>query len=328
MLAMILNGARSPLVATSRERPEPGPDEVRLRVSACAVCRTDLHIVDGELPSPRLPLVPGHEIVGRVEALGDAVTGMHIGQRVGVPWLGGTCGACPYCLRHAENLCDRPVFTGYSRDGGFATHAVAAAAYCFSLEDLALDDASAAPLMCAGLIGWRALQAAGDAQVLGLYGFGAAAHLMTQVARQQGRTVLAFTRPGDHAAQAHARALGADWAGSSDDTPPRELEAAILFAPVGALVPLALGHVRKGGRVVCAGIHMSDIPSFRYGLLWHERQLMSVANLTRHDGDAFLAHARRHPLTVTTTVFGLQQANDALDRLRRGELVGAAVLQP
>jgi propanol-preferring alcohol dehydrogenase len=328
MLAMTLHAARTPLTPVSRDTPAPGPGEVSLRVRACAVCRTDLHIVDGDLPLPRLPLVPGHEIVATVEALGAGVTHLHPGERVGVPWLGGTCGHCAYCDNDAENLCDTPVFTGYTRDGGFATHALADARYCFSLEGLAMDDIAAAPLMCAGLIGWRALRAAGDASVIGLYGFGAAAHLIAQVALSQGRTVLAFSRPGDRDAQQLARELGCTWAGGSDQAAPWPLDAAILFAPVGALVPTALAQVRKGGRVVCAGIHMSDIPSFPYSLLWQERQLLSVANLTRSDGDEFLAQARTLPLRVTTSAFSLSHANDALDRLRRGALVGAAVLVP
>ena len=328
MLAMTLHAAGAPLEPVSRDTPVPGRGEVTLRVRACAVCRTDLHIVDGELPLPRLPLVPGHEIVGSVEALGAGVTTLRVGERVGVPWLGGTCGHCAYCDGQAENLCDEPVFTGYTRDGGFATHTVADARYCFSLEQLALDDASAAPLLCAGLIGWRALKAAGDAPVLGLYGFGAAAHLIAQVARAQGRTVLAFTRRGDRAAQQLALDLGCDWAGGSDEPAPWPLDAAVLFAPVGALVPTALAQVRKGGRVVCAGIHMSDIPSFPYALLWQERQLLSVANLTRADGDEFLALARRQPLRVNTTRFSLSHANEALARLRAGALTGAAVLVP
>jgi propanol-preferring alcohol dehydrogenase len=256
------------------------------------------------------------------------VTGLRVGERIGVPWLGRTCGHCAYCDGQAENLCDEPQFTGYTRDGGFATHAVADARYCFSLEQLAMDDASAAPLLCAGLIGWRALKAAGDAPVIGLYGFGAAAHLIAQVARAQGRTVLAFTRRGDQAAQRLALDVGCDWAGGSDEAAPWPLDAAILFAPVGALVPTALAQVRKGGRVVCAGIHMSDIPSFPYALLWQERQLLSVANLTRADGDEFLALARRQPLRVSTTRFSLTHANEALARLRAGALSGAAVLVP
>jgi propanol-preferring alcohol dehydrogenase len=328
MLAMILQAPRMLLQAVARDTPMPGAGEVRLRVRACAVCRTDLHIVDGDLALPRLPLVPGHEIVGTVEALGAGVTTLRLGERVGVPWLGGTCGHCAYCGRGAENLCDQPAFTGYTRDGGFATHALADARYCFSLEGLAMDDAAAAPLMCAGLIGWRSLKAAGEAPVLGLYGFGAAAHLIAQVALAQGRRVLAFTRPGDTTAQALARELGCTWAGGSDEALPSPLDAAILFAPVGALVPAALAQVRKGGRVVCAGIHMSDIPSFRYSLLWQERQLLSVANLTRADGDEFLALARRLPLRVSTTTFPLTQANQALAQLREGALVGAAVLVP
>jgi len=328
MLAMTLHAAGAPLEPVSRDTPAPGPGEVTLRVRACAVCRTDLHIVDGELPLPRLPLVPGHEIVGTVEALGAGVSSVRVGERIGVPWLGGTCGRCAYCDGQAENLCDEPVFTGYTRDGGFATHVLADARYCFSLERLALDDASAAPLLCAGLIGWRALKAAGDAPVIGLYGFGAAAHLIAQVARAQGRTVLAFTRRGDRAAQQLAHDLGCDWAGDSDEPAPWPLDAAILFAPVGALVPTALAQVRKGGRVVCAGIHMSDIPSFPYALLWQERQLLSVANLTRADGDEFLALARRQPLRVSTTRFSLAHANEALARLRAGALTGAAVLMP
>jgi propanol-preferring alcohol dehydrogenase len=328
MLAMTLQAPRTLLQAVQRDAPLPNAGEVRLRVRACAVCRTDLHIVDGDLALPRLPLVPGHEIVGTVEALGAGVTALHIGERVGVPWLGGTCGHCGYCGRGAENLCDQPAFTGYTRDGGFATHVVADARYCFSLDGLAMDDAAAAPLMCAGLIGWRSLKAAGDAPVLGLYGFGAAAHLIAQVALAEGRKVFAFTRPGDAAAQALARDLGCAWAGGSDQAPPQPLDAAILFAPVGALVPAALAQVRKGGRVVCAGIHMSDIPSFRYALLWQERQLLSVANLTRADGDEFLALARRRPLRVSTTTFALGEANQALAQLRDGALVGAAVLVP
>ncbi|MBE7416996.1 MAG: zinc-dependent alcohol dehydrogenase family protein [Ideonella sp.] len=328
MLAMTLHAARTPLRPVERELPLPAVGEVRLRVRACAVCRTDLHIVDGELSLPRLPLVPGHEIVGTVQALGPDVTALRVGQRVGVPWLGGHCGHCRYCVGGAENLCDEPVFTGYSRDGGFASHALADARHCFSLEGLAMDDAATAPLLCAGLIGWRALKAAGDAPVLGLYGFGAAAHLIAQVALAQGRTVHAFTRPGDAAAQALARTLGCAWAGGSDTAPPQPLDAAIVFAPVGALVPLALAQVRKGGRVVCAGIHMSDIPSFAYSLLWQERQLVSVANLTRKDGDEFLAQVRRQPLQVHTTAFALTEANLALERLRSGALVGAAVLLP
>jgi propanol-preferring alcohol dehydrogenase len=328
MLSMTLRAARNPLEPVSRDLPLPGPGEVSLRVRACAVCRTDLHIVDGDLALPRLPLVPGHEIVATVEALGAGVTTLRPGERVGVPWLGGTCGHCAYCDTGAENLCDEPEFTGYTRDGGFATHTLAKAHYCFSLEGLKMDDPSAAPLMCAGLIGWRSLKAAGDAPVLGLYGFGAAAHLIAQVALAQGRTVLAFTRPGDAAAQRLARDLGCAWAGGSDERPPWPLDAAILFAPVGALVPTALAQVRKGGRVVCAGIHMSDIPSFPYSLLWNERQVLSVANLTRRDGQEFLSLVRQRPLHVVRTTFALTQANEALAALRDGQIVGAAVLVP
>jgi propanol-preferring alcohol dehydrogenase len=328
VLAMTLQAARAPLTMVSRDTPRPGPGEVLLRVRACAVCRTDLHIVDGDLPLPHLPLVPGHEIVATVEALGVGVTKPYVGERVGVPWLGSSCGHCAYCGAQAENLCDEPTFTGYTRDGGFATHVLADARYCFSLQGLAMDDASAAPLMCAGLIGWRALKAAGDAPVIGLYGFGVAAHLIAQVALAQGRTVFAFTRPGDVEAQALARALACDWAGGSDESPPWPLDAAILFAPVGALVPRALAGVRKGGRVVCAGIHMSDIPSFPYSLLWQERQLLSVANLTRRDGQEFLALVRERPLRVARTSFALTHVNEALARLRAGELSGAAVLVP
>jgi len=333
MRAMTLEAVGAALVPRERPDPEPGPGEVRLRVLACAVCRTDLHIVDGELPPVRSPLVPGHEIVGRVEALGPCEPGsaahaLAIGQRVGVPWLGHTCGHCAWCAEGRENLCDTPQFTGYHRDGGFATCVVADAHYCFSLEGIALTDVQAAPLMCAGLIAWRSLKLAGAGATLGLYGFGAAAHLIAQVARSQGRKVFAFTRPGDAPAQAHALALGAAWAGGSDQSPPEPLEAAIIFAPVGALVPAALRAVRKGGRVVCGGIHMSDIPSFPYGLLWHERQLLSVANLTRADGDEFLAWVRGHPLRVDTITYPLEAANEALRDLRAGTIQGAAALVP
>jgi propanol-preferring alcohol dehydrogenase len=329
MQAMVLHALGEPLRLEQRPDPEPSPGEVRLRVEACAVCRTDLHIVDGELALPRLPIVPGHEIVGRIDRLGAGVTGLVVGQRVGVPWLGHTCGHCPHCLRGRENLCDTPVFTGHGRDGGFASHVVADAAYCLALPE-APDAASLAPLMCAGLIGWRALRLAGtDVRRLGLYGFGAAAHLIAQVARHQGREVFAFTRPGDRAAQDFARRLGAAWAGGSDEAPPGEpLDAAILFAPVGALVPTALKAVRKGGRVVCGGIHMSDIPSFPYAWLWGERQIVSVANLTRADGAEFLDFVARTPLHSQTRPYRLAQANEALADLRAGRLEGAAVLQP
>ena len=328
MRAMTLRTPSTALVQEERPDLHPGPGEVRLQVLACAVCRTDLHIVDGELALPRLPLVPGHEVVGRVDELGAGVTRLKLGERVGVPWLAGTCGSCLQCGAQRENLCENARFTGYSRDGGFATQVLADAAFCFSLEGLALDDVSVAPLLCAGLIGWRALKKAGDAQALGLYGFGASAHLVVQVAVAQKRRVFAFTRPGDTAAQAHALSLGAVWAGGSDDDPPEPLDAAILFAPVGALVPLALSAVRPGGTVVCAGIHMSDIPAFPYALLWQERQLVSVANLTREDGREFLALARSLPLQVRTTVYPLAQANEALQALRSGAVQGAAVLVP
>jgi propanol-preferring alcohol dehydrogenase len=326
--AMTLIRRGEPLVLQERPDLVPGPGEVRLHTLACAVCRTDLHIVDGDLTLPRLPLVPGHEIVGRVDALGAGVRDLHLGQRVGVPWLAGTCGSCPHCAAQRENLCSSARFTGFSRDGGFATQVLADARYCFSLEGLDLSDVEAAPLLCAGLIGWRALKKAGNGPALGLYGFGASAHLIVQVAVAQKRRVYAFTRAGDRAAQAHALSLGAVWAGSSDETPPEVLDAAILFAPVGALVPTALAAVRPGGTVVCAGIHMSDIPSFPYALLWQERQLMSVANLTREDGREFLALAVGLPLQVRTTVYPLEQANDALQALRSGALQGAAVLVP
>ena len=329
-LAMVLRGARQALQAEQRPLPEPGAGQVRLRVRACAVCRTDLHLQDGDLPMARWPVVPGHEIVGTVEALGAGVEALRVGQRVGVPWLGGCCGRCRYCLAGQENLCDAPEFTGCTRDGGFATHVVANASFCVPLDHLALDDATAAPLLCAGLIGWRSLRMAGDdARVLGLYGFGAAAHLIAQVAIAQGRRVYAFTRAGDTAAQQHALALGCAWAGDSDQTPPEPLDAAILFAPVGALVPLALKAVRKGGRVVCGGIHMSDIPAFPYALLWEERQILSVANLTRADAREFFAALQTlPPLQVHTRTYPLQAADQAMDDLRHGRFQGAAVLVP
>jgi propanol-preferring alcohol dehydrogenase len=323
---MVLNASRTPLAPEERPDPAPGPGEVRIKVAACGVCRTDLHVVDGELPRPKLPLVPGHEIVGRVDALGPGVAGFELGQRVGVPWLGHTCGTCPYCLSGRENLCDAPLFTGYTRDGGYATHAVADARYVFPLGESGRD-AALAPLLCAGLIGWRSLVMAGEGRTLGLYGFGAAGHIVLQVAKWQGRRVLAFTRPGGMAAQKFARALGADWAGGSDESP-EPLDAAILYAPVGDLVPTALRAVRKGGRVVCAGIHMSDIPSFPYRLLWEERQILSVANLTRQDGLDFLSLAPRAGVATETTEYPLARANDALDDLRAGRLQGAAVLIP
>jgi propanol-preferring alcohol dehydrogenase len=329
MRAMVLQQPGMPLELVRRADPAPGPGEVRLRVLACAVCRTDLHVVDGELPGTRLPIVPGHEIVGVVEALGADVNSLRTGDRVGVPWLGHACGHCDYCAHGHENLCDAPGFTGHTRDGGFASHVLAEAAFCLPLQAQGANAVHLAPLLCAGLIGWRCLRAAGDeARALGLYGFGAAAHLITQVALRQGREVYAFTRAGDSAAQDFARRLGATWAGASEDSPPKPLDAAIVFAPVGALVPRALQAVRKGGRVVCGGIYMSDIPAFAYRLLWEERQVLSVANLTRRDGVEFLALVAREPLHVQTTVYPLEQANQALDDLRSGRLQGAAVLVP
>jgi len=331
MRAMVLERPGQPLVERERPDPLPAAGEVRLRVLACAVCRTDLHVVDGDLPS-RGPVIPGHEVVGIVEALGEGVRWPLPGMRVGVAWLGGACGRCPYCRRERENLCDAPEFTGYTRDGGFATHMLANAAFCVELPSTApapLDAVRAAPLLCAGLIGWRSLRMAGDdVRELGLYGFGAAAHLIAQVAARQGMHVHAFTRRGDAAAQSLARRLGAVWAGSSDERPPAELDAALIFAPVGELVPLALAAVRKGGRVVCGGIHMSDIPSFPYRQLWGERAILSVANLTRRDAREFMALAATMPLEVTTTPYPLARANEALADLRAGRLVGAAVLLP
>jgi propanol-preferring alcohol dehydrogenase len=327
MHAMVLKQFGGPLEWTELPDRQPGAGEIRVRIGACGVCRTDLHVFDGELPEQRLPIVPGHEIVGRVDALGPGVEGLRIGERVGVPWLGHTCGHCPYCLGAQENLCDQPQFTGYTRDGGFATATIADARFAFPLGEQGSDQ-SLAPLLCAGLIGWRALVMAGEGKRLGLYGFGAAAHILAQVAAWQGRSVYAFTRTGDVASQAFARSLGAVWAGSADERPPQELDAAILFAPVGALVPLALQAVRKGGRVVCAGIHMSDIPSFPYRLLWQERQLLSVANLTRQDGIDFLRLAPRAGIRTHTTAYALAQANQALADLREGRFDGAAVLLP
>lgn len=327
MTAMLLDAPGQPLRQARLPLPEPGAGEVLLEVGACAVCRTDLHIVDGELAPHRLPLVPGHEIVGRVVAAGPGMGRFVPGQRVGVPWLGGSCGACPYCAMGRENLCDRPVFTGYDRHGGFAEYTVADARYCFALPE-AYDDAHAAPLLCAGLIGYRAYAMTGDAQRLGLYGFGAAAHLLTQLALRQGREVFAFTRPGDTRSQAFARALGAAWAGAAEEAPPLPLDAAILFAPAGTLVPQALAAVRKGGTVVCAGIHMSDIPAFPYARLWGEHCLRSVANLTRADGESFFRLVARGEVATTVVPYPLADANRALDDLRAGRIDGAAVLVP
>ena len=325
MRAMVLDEPRRPLRLEERPVPVPGAGQVLVRVAACGVCRTDLHVVDGELSEPKLPLVPGHEVVGRVAGLGPGVERFAEGARVGVPWLGWTCGDCRFCRAGRENLCETARFTGYTLDGGYAEYLAADQRYCFPLAE-GLDDARAAPLLCAGLIGYRSLRLAGEAERLGLYGFGAAAHIVAQVARHQGREVFAFVRPGDEAAKAFARDLGAVWAGDSGDTPPEPLDAAILYAPVGALVPAALRAVAPGGTVVCAGIHMSDIPSFPYELLWRERKLLSVANLTRRDGEEFLALAPKVPVETTVETLPLAQANEALARLREGHLQGAAVL--
>jgi propanol-preferring alcohol dehydrogenase len=328
MLAMVLAAPGSPLQARMLALPEPGAGQVLIRVGACGVCRTDLHIADGELPPHKLPLRPGHEVAGAVVRTGAAVTRLRAGQRVGVPWLGHTCGHCVFCRMHRENLCDHGLFTGYDIDGGYAEYTVASADYCIALPDR-YDDLHAAPLLCAGLIGFRAYSMMQpQAERLGIYGFGAAAHIITQVARHEGREVFAFTRPGDQRSQAFARSLGASWAGDAGQAPPASLDAALIFAPAGALVPAALGHVRKGGDVICAGIHMSDIPSFPYSLLWGERQLRSVANLTRADGDAFFRFAATHPIDPRAVPYPLDRANEALDGLRRGVFDGAAVLLP
>jgi propanol-preferring alcohol dehydrogenase len=327
MRAMALTAPGTPLQMQERADPLPGEGQLRVEISACGVCRTDLHVVDAELPDIKYPIVPGHEIVGRVDLLGPNVATHRVGDRVGIPWLGYTCGVCRYCREGMENLCDRPLFTGYTRDGGFATHTIADSRYAFPLGEDG-DDVSIAPLLCAGLIGWRSLVMAGDAGRLGIYGFGAAGHIVAQIARWQGRSVCAFTRSGDIAAQDFARQLGAAWAGASDQLPDAPLDAAIIYAPAGELVPAALRAVRKGGRVVCAGIHMSDIPSFPYRLLWEERQLVSVANLTRQDGLDFLKIAPRAGIRTQTTTFPLSDANDVLNKLRTGQLLGAAVLEP
>jgi len=327
MHAMTLRAPRTPLVMQTRSVPVPGAGEILVAVAVCGVCRTDLHVVDGELPDPKLPIVPGHEIVGRVAALGAGVSGFSVGERVGVPWLGATCGTCAYCRAEAENLCDAPIFTGYTRDGGYATHAVADAHYCFPLGEHG-DEAEIAPWLCAGLIGWRSYRMAGEGATLGIYGFGAAAHILAQVAAWQGRRVFAFTRKGDAAAQDFARSLGVVWAGGSEELPPEPLDAAIIFAPVGPLVPAALKAVKKGGRVVCGGIHMSDIPSFPYALLWQERHVMSVANLTRADAHEFLSIAPKAGVKCEVTRYPLARANEALSDLREGRLQGAATLIP
>ncbi|HTY49486.1 MAG TPA: zinc-dependent alcohol dehydrogenase family protein [Steroidobacteraceae bacterium] len=326
MLAMVLMRPGLPLELRQLPDPVPAPGQVRLRVLACGVCRTDLHVVDGELPHPRLPIIPGHQIVGVVDAVGEGVRTLAVGAHVGVPWLGHTCGHCFYCESGSENLCDEPLFTGYTRDGGFATATVADERFALPLGGQVPAE-SAAPLLCAGLIGWRALRMAGEGRRLGLYGFGAAAHILAQVALWQGRSVFAFTREGDAETQAFARGLGVQWAGDSGQRPPEPLDAAIIFAPVGALVPQALAAVRKAGRVVCAGIHMSDIPAFPYELLWQERQLLSVANLTRQDGIEFLDVAARIGIRTHTTLYALPDANRALDDLRAGRFEGAAVLR-
>jgi alcohol dehydrogenase, propanol-preferring len=323
--AMILDVPGEPLRVAEVASPEPGEGQVLLRVHCCAVCRTDLHVVDGELPDPRLPLIPGHQIVGTVERIGEHTDGFTVGERVGVPWLGWTDGECRYCLSGRENLCENARFTGYQIDGGYAEYALAEGRFCFSIPE-SFPDLQAAPLLCAGLIGHRSLRFAGDAERLGLYGFGASAHIVAQVAAHEGRRVFAFTRPGDGEAQEFARELGAEWAGSSEEAPPEELDAAIIFAPVGALVPAALRAVARGGTVVCAGIHMSDIPSFSYDLLWEERSVRSVANLTRQDGLDFLALAPEVPVRTEVMPFPLEAANEALEALRGGRVRGAAVL--
>lgn len=330
MIAMTLSAPGARLVEEVRPDPTPGPGEVRLRVRACGVCRTDLHVVDGELPPLRRPLVPGHEVVGVVEAVGPQVTGVRIGDRLGAPWLAQTCGLCRYCRDGEENLCDHPAFNGWTRDGGYADMMIARADFCLPIP-ASLSDVQAAPMLCAGLIGFRAWRKACEGRPvrhLGLYGFGAAAHLLAQLAMFEGQSVCAFTRPGDAAAQDLARSLGCIWAGGSDEAPPVALDAAVIFAPIGDLVPLALGAVRKGGVVVCGGIHMSDIPAFPYALLWQERRLVSVANLTRQDGRDYLARAVRAGVRAQVTTYPLSQANQALDDLRRGAFVGAAVLTP
>jgi propanol-preferring alcohol dehydrogenase len=325
MRAMRLHAAHTPLRLESVAIPTPGPGQVLLRIHACAVCRTDLHVVDADLTEPKLPLVPGHEIIGTIAALGPSVDRFQLGQRIGVPWLGWTCGTCTFCLSGQENLCAAARFTGYQIDGGYADYTVADARFCFAIPDL-YTDIEAAPLLCAGLIGYRALVMAGDARRLGLYGFGAAAHIIAQVARWQRRRLFAFTSPGDTEAQDFARSLGAEWAGGSDQKPPEPLDAAIIFAPVGSLVPAALRAIERGGTVVCAGIHMSPIPSFPYDILWGERVVRSVANLTRRDGEAFLALAPMVPVRTRPVPYRLEDANQALDDLRAGRLTGAAVL--
>lgn len=327
MRAMRLHAIGHALTADEISVPRPAPGQLLVKVSACAVCRTDLHVVDGELPKPKLPLVPGHEVVGRIEELGNGVENFQVGDRVGIPWLGWTCGECEYCISDRENLCERARFTGYTIDGGYAQFTVADARFAFPIPD-AFDDVGAAPLLCAGLIGYRTLRKTGAGKRLGIYGFGAAAHITAQVASFEGREVFAFTREGDNEAQKFARSLGASWAGASDETPPEKLDAAIIFAPIGSLVPAALRNVKRGGTVVCGGIHMSDIPSFPYRDLWHERTITSVANLSRRDGEEFLALAAKIPIRVETHAFLLEQANEVLEALRAGKFSGAAVLTP
>jgi len=327
MRAMVLGSPGEQLALKDFAVPEPGPAEILIKVEACGVCRTDLHVVDGDLKHPKLPIVPGHEIVGRIEKIGTEVSGFSVGQQVGVPWLASTCGKCRYCVEGKENLCDQAVFTGYLRNGGYAEYASADPHFCFAVPE-SYSAAEAAPLLCAGLIGWRSLKFSGDGKNLGLYGFGAAAHIVIQIACYQGRRVFAFTKPGDSSGQDFARSLGASWAGGSDEMPPEQLDAAIIFAPVGSLVPASLKATRKGGVVVCAGIHMSDIPSFSYDLLWGERMVCSVANLTRRDGEEFFSLAPSVPVKTTIATYPLEQANKALDDLRSGRVVGAAVLVP
>jgi len=327
MKAMILKEVGAPLTTTDLPTPEPGPGQVLIKVTACGICRTDLHVIDGDLFSPKLPLVLGHEIVGRVARLGDGVTGVTEGQRIGAPWLGGTCGHCNHCRAERENLCDNAVFNGYQKDGGFAEYTIADNRFCFLIPDQ-ISDANAAPLLCAGLIGYRSFRLAGEGSRIGLYGFGAAAHILIQLAGFYGREVYAFTRPGDNSKQAFAKSLGAIWAGGSDQQPPQELDSAIILAPVGALVPAALKAVRKGGVVVCGGIHMEDIPSFPYSILWGERTLRSAANLTRQDGIEFMNLAAKIPIKTHIEKFPLSDANAAISQLRAGQVRGAAVLIP
>ena len=327
MYAMMLDEPGQALNMRCLPCPQPGPDQLLVKIAACAVCRTDLHVVDGELPKPKLPIIPGHEIVGRVVSCGTNIRNFSIGERIGIPWLGWTCGQCRYCRSGHENLCESAKFTGYQINGGYAEYTVADARYCFRIPDN-YSDVEAAPLLCAGLIGYRALKMAGDAEQVGIYGFGAAAHIVAQLLRYQGKKLFAFTRAGDTAAQDFAGRMGAMWVGGSDTIPPEELDAAIIFAPIGALVPAALRAIRPGGIVICGGIHMSDIPAFPYDILWREKRLVSVANLTRRDAEEFLALAPKVPIRVTTESLPLSQANTALTRLREGKLTGAAVLIP